>query len=233
MLRPTSSAATCLPSSTKPSAIAIAHASFPSLTHGRSGACARGSAEVDGYWTSSEQEIWDRGDVRCERIGRGGGGRGILAEGASDGLQVAQRARCCEPLRVANTIAGAPRICHWHSLRQECPSTVNLDKSPSHLFNTGRNTFVKTLIIIGPPRRAKTYKREDHLSAIPQLPMSQSQEALYHHSPLPLISAMLFHKPLFSFVVAFAAASSVVASAIPVARNDPNQNKAQSHRIAA
>jgi len=31
---------------------------------------------------------------------------------------------------------------------------------------------------------------------------------------------MLFYKPLFSFVVAFAAASSVVASTIPVARGD-------------
>ena len=31
---------------------------------------------------------------------------------------------------------------------------------------------------------------------------------------------MLFYKPLFSFVVAFAAASSVVASAIPVEDRD-------------
>lgn len=31
---------------------------------------------------------------------------------------------------------------------------------------------------------------------------------------------MLFYKPLFSFVVAFAAASSVVASTIPVARDN-------------
>ena len=58
------------------------------FTHGRSGTCARGGvdSEVDGCWTNSGQETWDRGDVRCERFGRGWGG--ILAE--SDGLQVAE-----------------------------------------------------------------------------------------------------------------------------------------------
>src|SRR5712691_12443777 len=44
------------------------------------------------------------------------------------------------------------------------------------------------------------------------------KEAFHHNSLLPLLSTMMFYKPLVSLVVAFAAASSVAAAAAPEAR---------------
>ena len=45
-----------------------------------------------------------------------------------------------------------------------------------------------------------------------------SQAVFHHHSPLPPVSAMMFYKPLVSFILAFAAASSVAAIATPKAQ---------------
>lgn len=104
LLRPTSSAAICLPSSTKSSA--IARASFPA---------------VKGGWSARERRrvaaprltAVGRAVNKKSRIGVTCAARDTGEERKSGGGSARRaRVRCCETLRAArDAMAGAPRIC--------------------------------------------------------------------------------------------------------------------------
>jgi hypothetical protein len=106
LFRPTSSAATRLPSSTKSSA--IARASFPSLTDDRSVRERRRVAAPRLTAVGRAVNRKSRSGVTCAARDSGeerNSGGGSLARRA--------RARCCETPRAArDAMAGAPRICH-------------------------------------------------------------------------------------------------------------------------
>lgn len=105
LLRPTSSAATCLPSSTKSSA--IARASFPALKDDWS---VRERRRV----AAPRLTAVGRAVNKKSRIGGTCAARDSGEERKSGGGSSARRprVRCCETLRAArDAMAGAPRIC--------------------------------------------------------------------------------------------------------------------------
>jgi hypothetical protein len=64
----------------------------------------------------------------------------------------------------------------------------------------------------------KRIKGKQICSAVPQ-----SKAQLQDHHSLHLLFTTMLHKSLVSFIAAFAVATSVTASAIPVARNDGSE----------